>query len=127
MRRSLIAAAAALLVLVAAPLSIARDGLDQLLVAVPVHELVLENGLRVIVSPRKGAPRVACALWFRVGSVDEAPGKTGLAHVLEHMMFKGTRRIGVKDPSLDAAFQKGLDEAWRARHALEEKIAKDRL
>ncbi len=91
-----------------------------------VKEKTLANGLRVLVAPRKGAPRVACALWFRVGSVDEEPGKTGLAHVLEHMMFKGTRRIGVKDAALGEKLLARLDAAWEAKKALAAKLADPR-
>src|SRR5262249_21033068 len=124
----LVAALAASIVLGARTLARdGPDGLEGLLVDVPVHEKVLDNGLRVLVSPRKGAPRVACAFWFRVGSVDEKPGRTGLAHILEHMMFKGTKRIGVRDPSLDQALERGLDETWRARKELEPRIGEAKL
>src|SRR2546423_486560 len=89
-------------------------------VKLDVKERVLENGMRVLVAPRKGAPRVACALWFRVGSLDEEPGKTGLAHVLEHMFFKGSHRIGVKDAALSDKLVEQLDAAWERKRALEE-------
>ena len=53
---------------------------------------VLSNGLEVIALPDHRAPVVTHMLWYRVGSADEQPGKTGLAHFLEHLMFKGTAR-----------------------------------
>lgn len=53
----------------------------------------LNNGMKVIVREDKRAPVVVTQLWYKVGSVDEEPGKTGLSHVLEHMMFKGTPSI----------------------------------
>jgi predicted Zn-dependent peptidase len=85
---------------------------DPFAFSLDVKEKVLDNGLRVLVAPRPGAPRVACAVWFRVGSVDELPGRTGLAHCLEHMMFKGTHRIGVKDAALGDKLDAQLDAIW---------------
>src|SRR5258708_22442631 len=58
------------------------------------HEFTLSNGLRLIVKEDHRAPTVVHQVWYRAGSMDEAPGTTGVAHVLEHMMFKGTRRFG---------------------------------
>ena len=59
----------------------------------PVHERTLSNGLKVLVLPRSTAPVVVTDLYYPVGSVDEPPGKTGLAHFVEHMLFKGTERF----------------------------------
>ena len=53
----------------------------------------LDNGLKVIVREDARAPVVVTQLWYKVGSVDEEAGKTGLSHVLEHMMFKGTPAV----------------------------------
>ncbi|MEZ0231151.1 MAG: M16 family metallopeptidase, partial [Planctomycetota bacterium] len=100
---------------------------DPFAFSLEVKEKVLANGLRVVVAPRKGAPRVACALWFRVGSVDEEPGKTGLAHVLEHMMFKGTRRIGVKAAALGEKLIAQLDATWDSQKPLAAKVGEPRL
>ena len=58
-----------------------------------VFERVLDNGLRALVLPRRQVPVVVCDLFYPVGSFDEPPGKTGLAHFLEHMLFKGTERF----------------------------------
>ncbi|HET6203119.1 MAG TPA: pitrilysin family protein [Planctomycetota bacterium] len=60
----------------------------------PVREARLKNGLQVLLCRRKGHPVVACMVWYRVGSRDERPGETGIAHFLEHLTFKGTRRFG---------------------------------
>ena len=68
----------------------------------PVQETVLDNGMRVLVVERRDVPRVYCSLWWRVGSVHERPGLTGLSHFFEHMMFMGTDVIGTRDPALDA-------------------------
>ncbi|MGB3975113.1 MAG: pitrilysin family protein [bacterium] len=59
----------------------------------PVAEHILSNGMKVISVERMDSPVVAFALYYRVGSVDEKPGKTGLAHFCEHMMFKSTKHL----------------------------------
>lgn len=56
----------------------------------PVFERTLPNGLRALVLPRSHAPIVVCDLYYPAGSVDEPPGRSGLAHFVEHMLFKGT-------------------------------------
>ena len=58
-----------------------------------VCERRLANGLRILVLPRHHAPVVVCDLYYPVGSFDEPSGKTGLAHFVEHMLFKGTRKF----------------------------------
>ncbi|MHC8356923.1 M16 family metallopeptidase [Pseudomonas sp. LB3P81] len=58
----------------------------------PTHEFVLDNGLKVIVQEDHRAPVVTSQLWFKVGSIDEAPGQTGLSHALEHMLYKGSSK-----------------------------------
>ncbi len=57
-----------------------------------VSQFKLANGLEVVVIPDHRTPVVTHMLWYRVGSADEEPGKTGLAHFLEHLMFKGTAK-----------------------------------
>jgi len=59
-----------------------------------VFETTLPNGLKVILLENPKAPLVTFQVWYRVGSRNEAWGKTGLSHVLEHMMFKGTEKVG---------------------------------
>ena len=56
-----------------------------------VRDRVLSNGMKIIVMEDHRAPTVASMVWYRAGSMDEKSGTTGVAHVLEHMMFKGTR------------------------------------
>ena len=55
-----------------------------------ISEFTLTNGLKVVVIPDRRTPVVTHMIWYRVGSADETPGKSGLAHFLEHLMFKGT-------------------------------------
>lgn len=57
----------------------------------------LENGLQVVVVENHRAPVVTQMVWYRVGSADEARGKSGIAHFLEHLMFKGSRQVGGPD------------------------------
>ncbi len=56
-------------------------------------EFYLNNGLRVIVNENHKAPIAKLMLWYKVGAMDEMPGKSGLAHLLEHLMFRGTSQI----------------------------------
>ena len=54
-------------------------------------EYTLKNGLRVIMHPDKSTPVVAVNMFYHVGSKNEAPGRTGFAHLFEHMMFQGSK------------------------------------
>ncbi len=65
----------------------------------PTHEFVLDNGLKVIVREDHRAPVVVSQLWYKVGSSYESPGQTGLSHALEHMMFKGSRKLKAGEAS----------------------------
>jgi zinc protease len=62
--------------------------------AVPLREFTLENGLRVILAEDHAAPTVSIAVTYNVGSRDERPGRTGFAHLFEHMMFQGSENVG---------------------------------
>jgi len=72
----------------------------------------LANGMQVIVKPDRRAPVVVVMVWYRVGSIDEVNGRTGVAHVLEHMMFKGTKTMAVGDYSRIIAAAGGRDNAF---------------
>ena len=63
------------------------------------HEFRLDNGLKVIVREDHRAPVVVSQLWYKVGSSYERPGFTGLSHALEHMMFKGSSKLGPGESS----------------------------
>src|SRR5262249_15742366 len=56
----------------------------------PPASFTLQNGLQVVIIPDHRTPVVTQMIWYKVGSADETPGKSGLAHFLEHLMFKGT-------------------------------------
>ncbi len=66
---------------------------SQAALANKVFETVLPNGLKVILLENHKAPEVSFQVWYRVGSRNEEWGKTGLSHMLEHMMFKGTQKV----------------------------------
>jgi predicted Zn-dependent peptidase len=70
---------------------------------------VLDNGMKVLLYPSKQAPTVSCRLFYVTGSVHEHPGNTGIAHLLEHMLFKGTEKVGVKDPAADKALERRIE------------------
>lgn len=62
--------------------------------AAQIESFSLDNGLEVVVIPDRRAPVVTHMLWYKVGSADEDPGKSGIAHFFEHLMFKGTTEYG---------------------------------
>ncbi len=79
------------------------------------HEFVLANGLKLIVREDHRAPTVAHMVWYRAGSMDEVNGKTGVAHVLEHMMFKGTDKVKSGEFSRLVAAVGGRENAFTSR------------
>ena len=96
-----------------------------------VIEHTLSNGLKLLMVERHEVPRVVCHVYYKVGSAYERPGITGISHFLEHMMFKGTRTIGVTDFEADQALDHQIDEImdrvyeekFRKRSGDPEKIA----
>ena len=80
--------------------------------AAPVFERTLANGLKLIVKEDNRAPTVVHMAWYRAGSIDEVNGKTGVAHVLEHMMFKGTKTVPAGEFSRKVAQMGGRDNAF---------------
>ncbi len=77
--------------------------------ALPVVADTLENGLRLFVLPRSTSPTVSFVVSYRVGSVDEHLGNTGIAHLLEHMLFKGTTTVGTRDVEAERALFPRID------------------
>lgn len=72
----------------------------------------LDNGLEVVVIPDHRAPVVTHMLWYKVGSADEEPGKSGIAHFFEHLMFKGTRDHPAGEFSAEVAAVGGQENAF---------------
>ena len=83
--------------------------------ATDTHEFMLSNGMKVIVKEDHRAPTVAHMVWYKAGSIDEVNGKTGVAHVLEHMMFKGTKKLKPGDFSKQVAAVGGRDNAFTSK------------
>jgi zinc protease len=77
-----------------------------------VQEKALSNGLKVLLMENHKAPIVTFQVWYRVGSRNEARGKTGLSHMLEHMMFKGTEKVGPEEFSKIIQENGGNDNAF---------------
>jgi len=77
-----------------------------------VFEHTLSNGLKVIVKEDHRAPVLVQQIWYKAGSMDEITGKTGIAHVLEHMMFKGTKRVPAGEFSRRIAAAGGRENAF---------------
>lgn len=79
------------------------------------HETTLANGLRVIVKEDRRAPTAVHMVWYRAGGMDEKNGTTGVAHLLEHMMFKGTPNVGAGEFSRRVAAAGGRDNAFTSK------------
>jgi zinc protease len=94
-----------------------------------VTDVTLDNGMRVIVQEDHRAPVMVSQVWYRAGSMDEFNGTTGVAHVLEHMMFKGTQNVPPGEFSKRIAAAGGRENAFTSRDhtAYFQQMQKDRL
>lgn len=90
---------------------------------VPAQEVTLSNGMRLLMVERHDEPAVSGGWVAHVGSVHEQPGMTGIAHLFEHMMFKGTPTIGTQDYERD---QELIREQERVREKMREEMKKMR-
>ncbi len=97
--------------------------------AEPVTSFTLDNGLNVVVIEDHRAPVVVQMIWYRVGAADEPAGHSGIAHFLEHLMFKGTDKIGPNEFSAIVEAQGGDDNAFTSWDytAYFQRVAADRL
>lgn len=93
---------------------------------IPVVEKTLGNGMRVLLVERHNDPSIACGWVAHVGSSNERPGITGIAHLFEHMMFKGTPTIGTKNYAKDLEIINAQEEV-REQMRQEDKIMRARL
>jgi predicted Zn-dependent peptidase len=85
----------------------------------PVRADTLSNGLRVLIVPDTNVAVVSCRLYYFVGSMYEGPGTTGLSHMYEHMMFKGTKTLGTTNYNKEVPIMKSIDSL--------EKLITDRI
>jgi zinc protease len=92
-------------------------------------DVTLDNGMRVIVQEDHRAPVMVSQVWYRAGAMDEFNGTTGVAHVLEHMMFKGTQKVPPGEFSKRIAAAGGRENAFTSRDytAYFQQMQKDRL
>ena len=109
MQRALLAFALVLGLVVPAPAQAPTGGTDAVLAA------TLENGLRVLLLEDHRSPIVSAQLWYRVGSRNERSGATGIAHFLEHLMFKGTHRFGPRQYARLVEQNGGQDNAFTSQ------------
>lgn len=79
--------------------------------ALPVVTHTMDNGMRLVVLPRPGPPTVSFVVRYGVGGVNETLGKTGIAHMLEHLLFKGTTSVGTRDVSAERVLFRRMDDA----------------
>ena len=93
------------------------------------YETTLKNGLRIIVKEDHRAPTAVQMVWYRIGSIDEVDGHSGVAHVLEHMMFKGTPSVGPGEFNKRVAAAGGRDNAFTSRDytAYFQQVPKEKL
>ncbi|MEW6669234.1 MAG: pitrilysin family protein [Thermodesulfobacteriota bacterium] len=91
-----------------------------------VQEFTLKNGMQFLVVERHATPQVAFRLAIRAGSALEDSGKTGIAHLLEHMMFKGTANFGTLDREKDRGLQARIEAAYQMILGEERKRVPDR-
>jgi predicted Zn-dependent peptidase len=101
-------------------------------IQIDVKEHTLDNGLKILMIQKAAVPRVVCHIYYKVGSINEHPGITGIAQLQEHMMFKGTELMGVTDFKKHAAINDEIDNVmnkiyrekyWKADGGDKEKIA----
>src|SRR3990172_800369 len=110
-----------LAMLIAATMSYGQD--------LNVTEKVLPNGLKVLLKEEHKAPVVTFQIWYKVGSRNERLGRTGISHLLEHLMFKGTKKHGPKTFSQTVQRNGGNDNAFTSKDytAYFETFASDRV
>jgi len=109
--RSYISIFLTIFLLVAGGSALAQDSPSDL--NLDVKEFQLENGMLFLVVERPATPQVAVRLAIRAGSALEETGKTGIAHLLEHMMFKGTKNFGSLDYKKDEQLQARIEAAYQ--------------
>ncbi|MPZ59132.1 MAG: insulinase family protein [Rhizobiales bacterium] len=94
-----------------------------------IHEFTLANGLDVVVIPNSRAPVVTHMIWYKAGAADEPPGKSGIAHFLEHLMFKGTKKYPAGQFSGAVAAMGGQENAFTSQDytAYFQRVPRDKL
>ena len=86
-------------------------------IRLPITQHTLRNGMQFLIVERRDSPTFSAYLRFKVGSASEPSGQTGLAHLLEHMMFKGTRIFGTTDPDREIPILERIDRRYAVLQA----------
>ncbi len=115
--------------LMAAVIAVTGPGLISSVQAAEVSTTTLDNGMEVVVLEDHRAPVVAHTVWYKVGAADEPLGKSGIAHFLEHLMFKGTDDLAAGELSETVTRNGGSDNAFTSWDytAYYQRVAADRL
>ncbi|TET85574.1 MAG: insulinase family protein [Desulfobacteraceae bacterium] len=113
------------LLLAAGGMCLAEDPTQD--IKLSVKEFTLKNGMLFLIVERPTTPQVACRVAIRAGSALEQTGKSGIAHLLEHMMFKGTKNFGTLDVKKDQELQEKIEAAYQVILAEERKRKPDRM
>ncbi len=97
--------------------------------AAEVTDFTLDNGMQVVVIEDHRAPVVVHMVWYKAGAADEPPGKSGIAHYLEHLLFKGTDTLAPGEFSSTVAMNGGTDNAFTSWDytGYHQRVAADRL
>jgi zinc protease len=95
--------------------TLALAALPTMVLAEPAQEFMLKNGMKIIVKEDHRAPTAAHMIWYKVGSMDEVDGTSGVAHALEHMMFKGTKTLKPGEFSKRVAALGGRENAFTSK------------
>ncbi len=93
----------------------------------PVKEYTLKNGLKVFISVNKTAPRIQTAITVKAGSKYDPSETTGLAHYLEHMLFKGTKQVGTLNYELEKPFLDSISNLFELRKNTADQKTKDAI
>jgi len=93
--------------------------------SIGIDAFQIANGMEFLVVRRPAAPQIAARVVLRAGSALEESGKTGIAHMLEHMMFKGTKNFGTLDPNQDEQLQRQIEAAYQTILAEQNKRTSD--
>lgn len=127
LRKTLAAAAAA--AFLSLPAEAEPVDLGAVTIAPDASTFTLDNGLQVVVIPDRRAPIVTHMIWYRIGSADEPSGKSGIAHYLEHLMFKGTEANPGNSFSTTIARLGGRENAFTSNDytAYFQQVAKEHL
>lgn len=98
--------------------ALAPAGVSDRRVQVPVEEIRLANGIQLLLVDRAESTTVAAGWMVRAGSADDPPQQTGISHLIEHLMFKGTESIGTRNIDRESEILDRIDRVWKERRSI---------